>query len=110
MNIEIESKRGLACFDYDHYEDELLVYIGDDEESFDWYNKAMREDKFPHSFEDYVEANGGRETFYDDTDSNYEHTTIEVELPWAEFTETYKARELFETYCTKILAYHSLVK
>lgn len=110
MNIELPCKRGLACFDYNQYEDELLVYIGDDEHPFDWYNVAMKKDKFQESFQDYVEDNGGRETFYDTNDAYGEHTTIEVELPWNEFTETYKARELFEAYCSKILEYHSLLK
>jgi hypothetical protein len=108
MNLQLESKRGLACFDYDPYEDEMLIYIGDDENPFDWYNKAMRQDDFPSSFQDYIEANGGRTTFYDDSDSNYEHTTREATLPWSEFSETYTATELFDAYCKSILTYNSL--
>lgn len=108
MNLQLESKRGLACFDYDPYEDEMLIYIGDDENPFEWYNKAMRQDNFPDSFHDYIDMNGGRTTFYDDSDSSYEHTTREVTLPWSEFSETYTAYELFDLYCKCILKYNSL--
>lgn len=108
MNLQLESKRGFACFDYDPYEDEILIYIGDDENPFEWYNKAMREDNFPDSFHDYIDMNGGRTTFYDDSDSSYEHTTREVTLPWSEFSETYTAYELFDSYCKSILKYNSL--
>lgn len=108
MNLQLESKRGLACFDYDPYEDEMLIYIGDDENPFDWYNKAMRQDNFPDSFHDYIDMNGGRTTFYDDSDLSYEHTTREVTLPWSEFSETYTAYELFDSYCKSILKYNSL--
>lgn len=108
MNLQLESKRGLACFDYDPCEDEMLIYIGDDENPFDWYNKAMRQDNFPDSFHDYIDMNGGRTTFYDDSDSSYEHTTREVTLPWSEFSETYTAYELFDSYCKSILKYNSL--
>lgn len=108
MNLQLESKRGLACFDYDPYIDEILIYIGDDENPFEWYNKAMRQDNFPDSFHDYIDMNGGRTTFYDDSDSSYNHTTREVTLPWSEFSETYTAYELFDSYCKSILKYNSL--